>query len=374
MTDIEPPPQPTRRRVPVVGIVLGAWVVLYLLMMWHGDWPWRGAGFFDFGSPERSTMKLFGAFVPADLRWQAWFLAPLLQDALISLLFLFFFWRGVGQTLMQVVGPAWTWVVFVAGGVGAGYAHLEAHPYGAMTSAVGPFDPILCGIGLQLAWGLQHSDQRILMWRAIKTLLFLCLFMLGFALLAGMPLDSLGTERVREAMGMEGMLGALLTGVGLSFVIGLGRRMAATPITWLGRGLAIAALGGVLAAAATQAEPVIRGAERSEAGQFLTQLMRVERAVKKLTKETGAASDARNRLAVEHGRLVNHTFLEDYEGRDAFLAYAKVLGMYMKPVEDPFLVEPLLKKRYRTWYTEHEKALREQFALRERPFDPWKGL
>lgn len=373
MTETAPPP-PAPRRVPVVGLVLGTWVVLYVLMMWHGDWPWAGRGFFDFGSPTRSTLKLFGAFVPADLRWQAWFLAPLLMSSLISVFFLFFFWRGVGRTLVSIIGPAWTWAVFVGGGVAAAYAHLEAHPYGAFTSSVGPFHPILCGVGLQLAWGLQHPAQRVLMWRAIKTLVFLALFMLVIALATDLPLDKLTDEPVREALGMEAMLAALLAGLGVSFVIGLGRRMAPTATTWLGRGLAVVALGGMLAAVATQAVPVVQGAERSEAGALLNQLSRVERAVKKLTKRTDAAADLRNALAAEHGRLVNHAFLEGYEGREALLAYAKVLGTYMRPVEDPFLVEPLLKKRYRQWYEDHEKALREVYALPDRPFDPWKGL
>lgn len=375
MTDLEPPPLPRpARRVPVVGTVLVVWVVLYVLMMWHGDWPWRASGFFDFGSPTRGTLKLFGAFVPADLRWQAWFLAPLLQGSLIGLIFLFFFWRGVGRVLLSTVGPSWTWVTFVGGGLAAGYAHLEAHPYGANASAVGPFDPILCGVGAQLAWGLQHREARGLLWRALKTLLFLALFTLLIALATDLPLRKLGDEPVREALGMEGMLAALLAGIGLSFVVGLGRRMAAAPVAWLGRGLAVAALGGVLAAAATQSTPLIQGETRSEAGALLAQLERVEGQVKALTKRTDAAADRRNALAVEHGRLVNHAFLEGYEGREALLAYAKVLGMYMRPVEAPFITEPQLKKRFRAWYDGYEKALREQYALDPRAFDPWDGL
>ena len=375
MTDAEPPPIPQPRRgVPVVGIVLGAWVVLWLLMMWHGDWPWQGSGWLDFGSPRRATLKLFGAFVPADLRWQSFFLAPLLHGSLLGLVFLFFFWRGVGRTLVGLVGRSWTWVAFVGGGLAAAYAHLEAHTHGAYASAVGPFDPILCGVGLQLGWGILHREARVLAGKAVKTLIFLVVFMLLFALGTGVSLEQLDTPMFREAMGAEAMLAALVAGIALAIVIGLVRRATPGGARWLGRGLALAGLLGVLSAVATQAQPVLMSAERSSAGDFLDQLRTVERRVKQLTKRSDAATEERNALALEHGRLVNHAFLEGYDGREALLAYAKVLGAYMRQVDAPFLTEPQLRKRYRTWYDGYEKALREQYALAPRAFDPWEGL
>lgn len=379
MTEATPPPLPETppkpgRRVPVVGLVLGGWVVIWLLMMWHGDWPWVGQGWLDFGSPRRATLKLFGAFIPASFRWQSLFLAPLLHASLLGLVFLVFFWRSVGGLLVQVLGPSWTWVVFVGGGLASAYGHMQAHPYGALPFAVGPFDPILCAIGVQFGWGLLHKAMRSLAGRAVKTLLFLAVWMLLMALLSGLPLDKLGEPRVREAMGAEAMLAALSAGIAFAIVLTILQRIAPAPSVWLGRGLAAAALVCVVAAGTTQATPILQSAERSEAAAFLEQLRTVERSVKTLTKRSDAAQVERNELAVAHGRLVNHAFLDDFAGRDALLAYAEVLGMYMRPVEAPFITEPQLRKRFRAWYDDHEKALRERYALPERAFDPWEGL
>lgn len=377
MTDVAPPPLPTapRRTVPVVGLTLLLWIGLWLLMMWFDDWAWHRGAWWDFGSPTWGTRKLFGALVPASFRWQSVFLAPLLHGSLIGLFFLVFFWRGVGRLLVSLLGPSWTWVAFVGGGAAAAYGHMQAHPHGAIPYAVGPFDPILCGVGVQLGWGILVPGQRALAGRAVKTLLFLALFMLVIVWWNdAVDFEQLASERFREAIGAEGMLATFVLGLALAVVILVGRRLAPTATTWLGRGLALAALGGVLYAGATQAVPILERGERAQARDFLSQLQRTEARVKDLVKQDRATEEKRNALAVAHGRLVNHAYLEDLDGREALLAYAEILGVYMRPVDAPFLTEPQLKQRFRAWYDGHEKALRERFALPERPFDPWQGL
>lgn len=370
----QPPALPSGRTLPVVEIILGLWVAIWLLMMWHGDWPWAGQRVFDFGSPRRSTLKLFGALIPADFRWQSVFLAPLLHASLLGLVFLLFFWRSTGRTLVMFVGPSWTWVTFVLGGAAAAYGHLQAHPHGALPWAVGPFDPILCAVGVQLGWGLMHREARQLTGRAIKTLLFICIWMVVMMLLSGVPLSELGSPRMLEAMGAEGMLAALVAGIALAFLIGIPRRIAPGATVWLGRGLAIVLALGVAGAMATQAEPILKAGKRAEAEDFLEHLRRVERGVSGMLDQSQASSVMRDELAVHHARLLAHPFLEGFDGRDDLLAYAKILGAYLRPVEAPFLTEPQLKKRYGLWYSQHEKPLRARFALPQRPYDPWKRL
>ena len=68
-------------------------------------------------------------------------------------------------------------VLFVAGGFAATATHLHVHPDSGLIHAIGPIDPILCGVGFMLGWGLTHRDQRSLLWRSLKTLLFLAIIM-----------------------------------------------------------------------------------------------------------------------------------------------------------------------------------------------------
>ena len=49
------------RRLPLVPIVWGAWIVLYVLMMWHGGWQWSGPNILAVGMVPDPSLRLFGA-------------------------------------------------------------------------------------------------------------------------------------------------------------------------------------------------------------------------------------------------------------------------------------------------------------------------
>ncbi|MDA1195858.1 MAG: hypothetical protein O2894_11820 [Planctomycetota bacterium] len=361
------------RRVPVVGLILGLWVGLWVLAMGAGGWVWMRGDFWSFGAPDGTTLWLFGALVPAEFHWRSLFLTPLLHSSLLGLVFLLFFWRSVGSTLVGAVGPAWTWVVFVLCGMAGVLGHMEAYPTSMTLGGASPFDPILGAIGWQLGWGLVHREARALVKHALKTVLFVALWMALLLLATGTSLNQLRSPLLHQAIGLWAMASAFGVGLVLAFLMAALRRF--TPKGTAVAGVALASLLalGVGTALALQAPLAFSANERSDARAFLAQLRRVEQGVGDILDQRRATPAKRDALAGEHARLASHPYVDQLAETKDFRAYVDALGLYLRPVEEPFMTEPRLRVAYRRWYEGTERALRESLAIEARAYDPWEG-
>ena len=337
-----------------------AWILLYLLLMAHGGWRWRGAGVLDFGMPAASGLTDFGAAVSTKIRQGEWWrllLSPWLQTSLLGVVLLSFFWLSTARTLARIVGTARTWLLFVVGGASGALAHTLAHPEASLPGGAGPFDAIAAGIGAQLVWGLGSRSPQAKRVRngALASILIVGLLAWYF---------TRGTDRgasVRAVVGFESMLGGL--GAGMLLMVVFGPRRAESPPGGLTLLVAWLALALVAVAVAQQAPRALAAGERGETERFLRTLMRAELAASDLRDQREASNEKRQTLARRLGTVRADSFLDDYEGAPLCLAYLTAMEAYIKPVRLPYMARDPCRKAFHSWYEKYEAPLREEVGL-----------
>jgi membrane associated rhomboid family serine protease len=351
-----------------VWLVLLAWVGIYLALMQNGGWPWRGQGIFGFGVPRPLSLRRFGAVVPAALTWRSFLTSPWLPRSLLGLVFLLGFWNAVGRTVSALVGGAWTWVLFVAGGAAGVLGHVLAHPHDTAVGGCGPFDPVLAALGVQLAWGLTHRgpQARRLVLGALGMLLFVALLTWAFA---G---DALRVPQGRAQIGVEASVGATLAGLGLGLLLALARRLAPRGTARTGRVAAGVLLLAVLGAGVAQGRGVVAASEGDRAGRFLNTLQAAERAAETVWDQSEATPERRARLLEALARVEAEPFLDGFAGRAALDDYVHALARYTRPVDATWDAEADVRKAFRTWVERWERPLRRRLGL-DAGLDPLWG-
>ncbi len=352
------------RGVPLRWIVMGGWVLVYLLMMWHGDWPWQAGSVWNYGSPGPVTLERSGAMVPIHASWERFLLSPWLHRSLLGLVMYLFFWSGTAKQMISIVGVARSWILFVVGGVAGAAAHLLSYPESTMALGAGPFDAIAVMIGASLCWGFRSRSVHGPRVRngALVSIILISAFTWYMSHRAGHP------EQIGKLIGLEAMLAAF--GAGFLVMALFGPRRSVAPA-----GTAVRALAGglgllVLAAAVSQGSALIASKDRSDVGTMLARLHSAEFYAWELSRDQINASDAkRDDLARALERLLDAPYLDGYEGLDALRAYADALRLYTKPVPLPFVVEGTCRKTFGVWYATFEKPLREAQGLKPRTYE-----
>jgi len=346
---------------PLRGLVMLVWIGVYVLMMWHADWPWSSGSIWNFGAPGSVTLDLSGAMVPVHASWQRFLLSPWLQRSLVGLVLYLLFWSGTASQMIAIAGKARTWILFVAGGAAGATAHLLSFPEATSPIGAGPFDAIAALVGAALCWGLfsRSVDAPRVRNGALVTVVLVGLF----SWWAGRGSD--GSSDISAMIGLQAMLGGFAAGFLLMALFGP-RRVGTPAGPWVRR-LAGALVVVVLAAGISQGATLLASTHRGAASTFLDRLQSAEYAAWDLSRDQVHATDAKRAdLARALGRLLQDDFLTGAEGEDALRAYAEALRAYTVPVPLPWVAEAACRKAFRHWYESYEKELREQMGIEAR--------
>ncbi len=359
MSDMDIPGE--RRGVPLRGIVMIVWIVVYLLLMWHSGWPWESASIWNAGSPADVTLERSGAMVPARASWERFLLSPWLHRTALGLALYLLFWSGTAKQMIGIAGTTRTWLLFVLGGAAGAAAHMLSYPESTIVAGAGPFDAIAALIGAALCWGFVSKAPGAARVRngAIVSVLVIGGFTWYSSSQAG------GNPDVWKLIGLEAMLGGFACGFVLMALFGprtLDRRPG--PVV---RCTAFVLTLAVVAAGVSQGAQLLASADRSSAGAFLARLLDAEQSAYELSRDQVGASDAKRAdLSRRLEATLATEFLEGYEGLEALRAYTEALRLYTKPVRLPWVAEDACRKAFDTWYQTYEKPLRESRGLRAR--------
>jgi membrane associated rhomboid family serine protease len=360
--DATTPGLPARARLLGWPLFL-AWTILYLLLMAHGGWAWSGRSALEFGTPSAASLQDFGAAVPTKVHagaWQRLFLSPWLQQSLLGLLLLGWFWSSCARTLVSCAGLSRTWILFVLGGCAGALAQAWAHPTLDVPGGAGPFDAIAAAVGAQLVWGLRSRSTSAPRVRNSALMSILVVGALSWYF-------TKGTDRgatVRAMAGFEAMAGACLAGA-LAMACMRPRHLVPSAGA-ASKAVALLLLGAVLAAAAVQAPLALASGQRGEAHAFLKTLQGAEATAASLRDQRDATSEKRNALQRRLEQVLAHPFLEGYEGADAVRAYIEAMRAYTQPVRLPYMARDPCRRAFREMYDTYEAPLRERVGLPSR--------
>ncbi len=349
---------PERSGLPLRGIVMIAWIVVYLLLMWHSGWPWESPSIWGAGSPSNVTLERSGAMVPARATWERFLLSPWLHRTALGLVLYLLFWSGTAGQMISIAGVARTWLLFVLGGAAGAAAHMLSYPESTVPVGAGPFDPIAALIGASLVWGFASKNpgaKRVRNGAIVSVLIIGAFAWYGASQARGHP-------EVWKLIGLEAMLGAF--GCGVLLMVLFGPRRVERPVGPVLRNTAFVLTLAVLGAGVSQGAQLLASADRSSAGQFLSRLQDAESAAWELSRDQVAASDAkRARLGRRIEMVLAEEFLDGYEGLETLRAYTDALRAYTKPVRLPWVAEGACRKTFDAWYEQYEKPLRESRGL-----------
>ena len=349
------------RRVPLRGLVMIVWLVVYLLLMWHSGWPWESSSIWSFGSPSAVTLERAGAMVPAHASWERFFLSPWLHRSLLGAVLYLFFWSGVGGQVIAFAGVARAWILFVVGGAAGAAAHWLSYPDSGMAAGAGPFDAIAAMVGASLCWGFVSRAPGAKRVRngSIVTLLIVAAFTWYATQDAG------GNPEVWKLLGLEAMLAGFGSGVVLMGLFG--PRRVGAPAGAGVRNIAFVLTLGVLAAGIAQGAALLGSADRQAAGGLIGKLESAEQAAWTLSRDQVEATDGqRAALSRLLERVLADPYLEGFAGLDVLRTYVDALRLYTQPVRLPWEAEGACRSAFEAWYAQHEKALRATKGLPER--------
>jgi len=347
--------------VPLRGLVMIVWIVVYVLLMWHSGWPWESSSVWNLGSPGAVTLERAGAMVPARATWERFFLSPWLQRSLLGTVLYLMFWSGVGGQVIRFAGAARAWIVFVVGGGAGAAAHMLSYPDSVLPAGAGPFDAVAAMVGASLCWGFASKapGARRVRNGSIATVAIVAAFTWYATKDAG------GNPEIWKLVGLEAMLGGFGAGLVLMALFGP-RRVQAPPGPVL-RGLAIVLALGLLAAGVSQGAELLSSADRGAAGTLIEKLERAEQAAYALSRDQVEATESqRAALGRRLQELLADPYLEGYAGLGALRTYVDALRLYTQPVRLPWEAEDTCRKAFDAWYANHEKALRTDKGLPER--------
>lgn len=351
-------------RVLVWGVAI-AWVGIYLLLMAHGGWQWRGPGILGFGMPQTVSLERFGAAVPRLVEngdWQRLALDGLLHRSLLGLLLLLWFWSSIGRRTSALFGTARAWLVFVAGATGGAGAHVLSFPEASYLGGAGPFGGIMGGLGALFLWALCNKGPVA---RAVLRSVIITLIVIA-ALTWFFTRDVPDTEGMRAMVGIQAEIGAF--GAGVLAMGLLGPRRSNGPAGGVVKALSVGALLAVLAATAIQAPRAWASGQREAARTFLAQLGQTEFEAWQISRNPREATPSdRSDLARRLDAILDHDFIDGHDGESALRAYVDALRAYTSPdVPNPWETEARCRETFRTWFREYEAPLRHETGLPER--------
>jgi len=345
-----------------------SWIGIYLLAMAQSGWAWSGRHWLEFGSPNLDVINRFGAAVPRLVHsgdWHRLFLDVFIETSLIGLLFTLWIWSSFATLMITLWGPGRTWVVFVAGGSGAAFAHAAAYPE-MQGAGAGPTGCIMGALGAFAVWGFANRGPMATRVRkmVIGYFIFMAILSVAFSLYQTGEVSAGGFH-------YAGLIGGFASGIVCLFVLGPRRASRAPDI--LSRGLVFLTVAAVVTAVVIQVPRAVSGAAPDHVQRYLQQISRTEFLADRLYSDIRRSTPMKRlELRDDINVIREMKWLEDWEGRDALFAYLDaLLPIVRSEIADPhgFLLQ--VRSAY-VVYRSFEQRLRAEYGEPPRRVEYWK--